>query len=86
MSSFGASTALRAMVRSRGAFTITIMRRNRRIDPKSFDLSTDCPECHYKVQPHELLRVDGERMRCPNCKQDVLIPTKRSPQSTAVPE
>ena len=60
------------------------MRRGRRIDPKSFDLSTECPECRYKVQPHELLRVDGERIRCPNCKRDVLIPSKRG-SGTAVP-
>jgi DNA-directed RNA polymerase subunit RPC12/RpoP len=62
------------------------MRRNRRIDPKSFDLTTECPECHYKIPPNELLRVDGERMRCPHCKQDVLVPTKGKPQSNAVPE
>ncbi|WP_158750268.1 hypothetical protein [Acidobacterium sp. S8] len=57
-----------------------------RVDPKSFDLSTTCPECGYKVQPHELLRIDSERMRCPNCKQDVVIPMKGiGTMNTAVP-
>jgi hypothetical protein len=55
------------------------MRRNRRVDPKSFDLTTESPECHYKVQPNEMMRLDNERMRCPNCKQDVLVPTKGPP-------
>jgi predicted Zn finger-like uncharacterized protein len=62
------------------------MRRSRRLDPKSFDLSIECPECHYKVQPHELLRVDGERVRCPNCQHDVAIPSKDTPMGTAVPK
>ena len=52
--------------------SIIVMRRAR-IDPKSFDLSTECPECYYKVQPHEFRWVDGERMRCPNCKRDVVM-------------
>jgi DNA-directed RNA polymerase subunit RPC12/RpoP len=61
------------------------MRRSRRIDPKSFDLTTECPECHYKIPPSELLHVDGERIRCPHCKQDVLLPTKGN-TGTAVPQ
>ena len=26
---------------------IGVMRRNRRVDPKSFELTTECPDCHY---------------------------------------
>jgi DNA-directed RNA polymerase subunit RPC12/RpoP len=61
------------------------MRRNRRIDPKTFDLTTPCPECGYKIPPNELLRIDGERMRCPACKRDVLIPQKGTSVVTAPP-
>jgi DNA-directed RNA polymerase subunit RPC12/RpoP len=52
------------------------MRRNRKLDPKSFDLTTECPECHYKVPPREMMRLDDEHMRCPACGKDVLVPTK----------
>jgi hypothetical protein len=62
------------------------MRRNRKFDPKSFDLTTECPEGHYKVPPSEMMRLDSERMRCPSCKQDVLVPTKTSATTgTGVP-
>ena len=52
------------------------MRHSRRLDPNSFDLTTSCPECGYKIPPNEMMRLDTERMRCPNCKRDVMVPTK----------
>jgi hypothetical protein len=64
---------------------IAVMRRNRRFDPTKFDLTTECPECHYKVPPAEMMRLDSERMRCPSCKQDVMVPTKGAASGTAVP-
>jgi hypothetical protein len=64
---------------------IGVMRRNRRVDPKSFELTTECPDCHYKVPPAELMLLDSDHMRCPNCKQDVLLSTKGSHMGTAVP-
>ena len=53
------------------------MRRSR-VDPKSFDLTTPCPECGYKVPPNELMPLDRERMRCPKCGKDVNIATNQS--------
>jgi NAD-dependent SIR2 family protein deacetylase len=54
--------------------------------PKSFDLTTECPECHYKVPPSEMMRLDSDHMRCPGCKRDVEVPTKASAMTgTAVP-
>jgi predicted RNA-binding Zn-ribbon protein involved in translation (DUF1610 family) len=43
------------------------MRRGRRVDPKTFDLTHPCPVCGYKIPPNELLRVDGTNIRCPKC-------------------
>ena len=54
----------------------TFMRRTR-TDPTIFDLTFPCPECGYKIKPSEILRVDGERVRCPACKRDVLYGTKK---------
>jgi len=59
------------------SLTIAAVRRSHRIDPKSFDLTTPCAECGYKIHPNELMRLDGERVRCPACKLDVLVPTKK---------
>jgi hypothetical protein len=59
-----------------------VMRRGRRVDPSSFDLTTPCPERGYKIPPNEMMRLDFERMCCPNCKGDVLQPTKRNAAST----
>jgi hypothetical protein len=61
------------------------MRRNRNFDPKSFDPTTECPECHCKIPPREMMRLDSDRMRCSNCKQDVLIPKMGATMGTGVP-
>jgi predicted RNA-binding Zn-ribbon protein involved in translation (DUF1610 family) len=61
------------------------MRCNRKIDPKSFDLTTECPECHYKIHPSEMMRLDSDHMRCPSCKQDVLLPKASAPTGTVAP-
>jgi hypothetical protein len=42
--------------------TLVSMRRNR-VDPKSFDLTTPCPKCGYKIPPNELMRLDREHIR-----------------------
>jgi predicted RNA-binding Zn-ribbon protein involved in translation (DUF1610 family) len=68
----------------RGGFIIVRMHRSRSYDPKSFDLTTQCPACGYKIPPAELVLLDSERMRCPSCKQDVVVPTKGG-SGTAVP-
>jgi DNA-directed RNA polymerase subunit RPC12/RpoP len=60
------------------------MRRSRSYDPTKFDLSTPCPECGYRIPPSELMRLDNERMRCPECQHDVPIPAKGN-NGTAVP-
>ena len=61
------------------------MLRNRRFDPKSFDLRPNVLQCHYKVHPSEMMRLDTDHMRCPSCKQDVLLPKASTPTGTAVP-
>ena len=63
----------------------TIAAVRRRVDPKSLDLTTECPECHYKVHPSEMMRLDNDHMRCSSCKQDVLVPKKGAHTVTAVP-
>jgi hypothetical protein len=60
------------------ACTIAAVRRNRRIDPKSFDMTSECPECHYKIPPSEMMRLGLGKMRCPNCKREVIEPVKNS--------
>ncbi len=44
--------------------------QRRRIDPRSFDLSYLCPHCGYKIPPAELVRTDGEHIKCPRCGQE----------------
>ena len=51
--------------------------RRAKPDPTKFDLTFPCPECGYRIKPSELLRVDGEKVRCPACKKDVLYGTKK---------
>lgn len=51
------------------------MRRGQKTDPKSFDLTTPCPSCGYRVPPSEMVRLDFELMRCPMCGKDVRVAT-----------
>ena len=44
--------------------------RSRRTDPRSFDLTTPCPNCRYKIPPAEILRTGWSTIRCPACKQE----------------
>jgi hypothetical protein len=37
-------------------------------DPKSFDLTTECPLCGYKIPPSELLRTGWASIKCPKCE------------------
>jgi rubredoxin len=30
-------------------------------------LNTICPECGYSISPAQIMRIDFERMRCPEC-------------------
>jgi len=41
------------------------MRRNYK--PQTFDFSYPCPHCKAKIEPAQILRVDGERCKCPHC-------------------
>jgi predicted RNA-binding Zn-ribbon protein involved in translation (DUF1610 family) len=56
--------------------------RRQKVDPKAFDLTCPCPGCGYKIPPAEILRVDGENIRCPKCGLDFLYIT-RKPQTTS---
>ena len=44
--------------------------RVRRVDPRSFDLSTPCPLCGYRIRPAEILLTGWSLMRCPSCGRD----------------
>jgi len=55
--------------------TPSSMRRNR-VDPKSFDLTTPCPQCGYKIPPAEMMRLDRKHMHCPKCGKDVKVTTE----------
>jgi hypothetical protein len=37
---------------------------------------TVCIACSYPIPPIELLRNDGERVRCPKCQTDFIPETK----------
>jgi DNA-directed RNA polymerase subunit RPC12/RpoP len=45
----------------------------RRTDPKTFDLSTACPECDYKIPQPKLLWIDSKGVHCPHCQRDVVV-------------
>ena len=43
----------------------------------SYDFNTPCMHCGYRIPPRELLPVDGERVKCPQCgKLTLYIPKK----------
>ena len=44
------------------------MRRSRP-DITKYDFTFPCAHCGYKIPPSELLRVDGEHVKCPKCGQ-----------------
>lgn len=46
------------------------MRRARRIHPRSFDLTTPCLLCGYRIPPYEILRTGWSRILCPLCGKD----------------
>jgi hypothetical protein len=48
------------------------MSRRSKLTPEQIreSLFTTCTECGYKVQPSEVLYVDGKRCRCPQCGAD----------------
>jgi hypothetical protein len=55
-----------------------VMRRSSR---KPFDysiLDTPCTICGYKIHPAQLLRIDGEHVRCPSCGGDFIPPMKKN--------
>ena len=43
--------------------------RRQRPDPAKFDLTHPCPHCGYKIKPSELIHVDGENIKCPQCQK-----------------
>ena len=44
--------------------------RRPKIDIGKYDFTFPCAHCGYKIPPRELLRVDGEHVRCPKCGKD----------------
>jgi DNA-directed RNA polymerase subunit RPC12/RpoP len=44
----------------------------------NFDLTIRCTHCDYRIPPAELLRIDGEHIRCPKCGKDFIPETKKS--------
>lgn len=48
------------------------------------DKSILCPGCSYSV-PLDGPRPEGQRLRCPGCKQALVIPAKRAPQPVHAP-
>jgi predicted RNA-binding Zn-ribbon protein involved in translation (DUF1610 family) len=44
--------------------------RRKRTDISTFDFTFPCTHCGYRIPPNELLRVDGEHVRCPKCGKD----------------
>jgi len=54
------------------------MARRSKLTPEQIraTLFTTCTECGYKIQPSELLRVDGTRCRCPQCGAEFVPKSK----------
>ena len=38
-------------------------------DISKYDFTFECSHCGFKIPPRELLRTDGEHIRCPKCGQ-----------------
>jgi hypothetical protein len=66
--------------------TIGTMRRGRRIDPKSFDLTTRYPECSYKVPPARTHDAEQQHDAMPVVQRDVMMPTKGTHVGTTPPQ
>jgi DNA-directed RNA polymerase subunit RPC12/RpoP len=47
-----------------------------RTNPKDFDHAFPCQHCGYRIPPHELIRTDGEHVRCPQCGQESVYAPK----------
>lgn len=59
------------------------MRRTRRIDPRSFDLSAPCPLCGYRIPPGEIMGTSWSLIHCPSCGQGFdSMPEKKPPSAT----
>jgi hypothetical protein len=48
---------------SYSSYAVIAMRRARRVDPRSFDLTTPCSLYGYRIPPYEILRT-GSLIRC----------------------
>jgi predicted RNA-binding Zn-ribbon protein involved in translation (DUF1610 family) len=59
------------------------MTRRSKLTPEQIrsTLFTPCTQCGYKIQPSELLRVDGRLCRCPHCGVD-FEPVKKAGATT----
>ena len=57
--------------------------RSRRIDPRSFDLTTPCTHCSYKIPPAEILLTGWSLIRYPVCGQEFDEMAGRKPVSTS---
>lgn len=62
---------------------ILAMRRARRPDPHSFDLTTPCLLCGYRIPPNEILRTGWSLIRCPSCGLDFDSMPEKKPQSAS---
>jgi DNA-directed RNA polymerase subunit RPC12/RpoP len=41
-------------------------------DITKYDLTFPCSHCGYKIPPRELMRIDGEHVRCPKCGKEIV--------------
>ena len=54
-----------------------------RANLKSFDLTTPCRHCHYRIPPHVLLRVGFDEVRCSQCRGVFEPIAGKKPSSTS---
>jgi predicted RNA-binding Zn-ribbon protein involved in translation (DUF1610 family) len=50
----------------------------RRKDPRTFDHTYPYPACGYRIPPAELMHVDSQNIRCPQCKAETLYDTSKA--------
>lgn len=43
-------------------------------------MAVECTECHYKIPPAEIIRLDSERYECPKCRTKFVPPEKPGPR------
>ena len=43
-------------------------------------MAVECTECHYKIPPAEIVRLDSEPYGCPKCRAKFVTPEKPGPR------